>query len=407
MDVGGAVETQGLEVERLEHVQGLEHDRALDPARELVDVDAFIRGRHGLFETDLPAGQVLHGDEPALLLRAADEFAGDVALIKAIVGGPDGLPPRLPRGQGLTLGFDELFQRFGEIGLAEDLARPGGLVRLSGMREQNGAGVGPGLDPVLVLLDAVARLLVHGIAFGHADGRRQDLGQAHRPEFGEHRQEPARRAGRHRGQDAVFGGIGITLALVEFGRRSGRRDAQGVQADDLAGLGIVDEGLGLAAPAQDVVHGADGPEHGAGRVDGVPALGEDHGPGRGRQRLPGDGHPFPAVEDRLLRPLSGRPAGRHRATPNEDRQEYRFHRSILSRSARRPPYRPVRSRSQNTLRDMPLPVQASVGTRRRRRSWLRTTRRATRWPTTAPTATSEAQWRSRATLDSPTPAASV
>ena len=79
----------------------------------------------------------------------------------------------------------------------------------------------------------------HGIAvLRHLDRRREDLGQAELPELGEHGQEPARIAGGDGGQRTVLRRIGVSLPLVEFRGRAGRRDAEGVDPDDLARLRI-------------------------------------------------------------------------------------------------------------------------------------------------------------------------
>ena len=69
--------------------------------------------------------------------RAADEFAGDIALVEPVVGRVDRFLAGLARRQGLALGLDELSERRGEVGLAEDLPRPGRFVRLAEVRQQD------------------------------------------------------------------------------------------------------------------------------------------------------------------------------------------------------------------------------------------------------------------------------
>ncbi len=91
--------------------------------------------------------------------------------------------------------------------------------------------------------------------------------------------------------------------LEELGRCTGGRDAERVNADHLTPVRVVDQRLRLAAPAEDVPHGGDGAEHGAGRVDGVAALEEHHCAGRRTQRLAGDRHPVPSVQHRFHGPL--------------------------------------------------------------------------------------------------------
>jgi len=76
---------------------------------------------------DLPAGQVFEGVQTTLLPRSADELAGDVALVEAVVGRVDGLLAGLAVGEGLALRLDELLERREQVGLAQDLP---GVARL-------------------------------------------------------------------------------------------------------------------------------------------------------------------------------------------------------------------------------------------------------------------------------------
>ena len=94
------------------------------------------------------------------------------------------------------------------------------------------------------------------------------------------------------------------MRSVELGRRSGGRDAEGVDTDDLFSVRVVDERLRLTAPAQRVPHRARGCDHRGGGVDGIAALLKDHRTGRGGQRLSGHRHPMRCVEWRFLRALS-------------------------------------------------------------------------------------------------------
>ena len=142
---------------------------------------------------------------------------------------------------------------------------------------------------------AVSRL--DRIAVRQLDGRREHLVETQRAELGEHRHDPAGRARRHRGERPVLGRVLHPVRLEELRRRAGRRHAERVDADDLAGVRVVDQRLRLAAPGQRVPHRGGRGDHGAGRIDRVAALLEDDRAGGGRQRLAGDRHP--------MRPCSG------------------------------------------------------------------------------------------------------
>ena len=85
MDVAGAVIAHRFEVEVLEDVKRLKQRRALGPVGKLVYVDAAVSSLYGLLDMNLPFGQVCHGDQSALLYRAASDFASYVASVKTIV----------------------------------------------------------------------------------------------------------------------------------------------------------------------------------------------------------------------------------------------------------------------------------------------------------------------------------
>ena len=139
---------------------------------------------------------------------------------------------------------------------------------------------------------------------------------------------PPGRAGRDRGERPELRRVGHPLAAEELGRGAGRRDAERVDADDLPGLGVEDERLRLAAPAQRVPHRAGGGEHRAGGVDGVAALLEHHRAGGGGERLAGDRHPVPAVQHRLG-------GARRPGAAGEDGEQERRRRGGESEAAKR------------------------------------------------------------------------
>jgi len=107
--------------------------------------------------------------------------------------------------------------------------------------------------------------------------------------------------GRYGGERAVLGRVFHPLAAEERGGRAGRGHAEGVDADDLFRVRVVDQRLCLAAPRQRVPHRAGGGDHGRRGVDGVAAALEDHRPRRRGERLSRHRHPVRTVQRRLLR----------------------------------------------------------------------------------------------------------
>ena len=75
---------------------------------------------------------------------------------------------------------------------------------------------------------------------------------------------------------------------------------QAVDADYLAGVGVVDERLGLASPGHGGPQGRIRCDHGAGGIHRIAALLEDLRARGRRERLAGDRHPVPCVQRRLL-----------------------------------------------------------------------------------------------------------
>ena len=64
-------------------------------------------------------GEVLGGENAALLLVERRNLLGKLAPVEQIAGGHD---PRRPVAAGVGLGVDEALERRGEVGLAENLA---------------------------------------------------------------------------------------------------------------------------------------------------------------------------------------------------------------------------------------------------------------------------------------------
>ena len=168
------------------------------------------------------------------------------------------------------------------------------------------------------MLDDVRQRLVHGEAVGHLDRGLEHLGEAHGAVLGEHGHETAGGAGGDGGERAVLGRVAHAELVEVLRRRAGGCDAECVDCDHLAGVRVVDEGLGLAAPGEGGPRGGDGAEHGAGGVDGVAALLEDAGADARGDGLAGDGHPVAAVERRFLGAALGGGAAEHGACAQGD-----------------------------------------------------------------------------------------
>jgi len=318
-----AVEPHPLHVQLLEHVQGLKHDRTLDPGGELEDLDALVVCGDRLLDMDLPPVQVVHGDETTLLLRSPDQLFGDITAVEPVVGGVDRVLPALAHCKRLCLSLHQSFQGGQKVGLSEDLPFPGTwILQVVGMGKEQIPGVPPPADQLPVRPDSTNRISFHRIPGGHFQGRRQHLGQAPGSILRQHHHESPRGAGSHGSQRSVRRRISESTVLKELGCGSRRCNAKGIDPHHLPRVGIVDEGLGLAPPTQDVPHGGRSGQHGAGRVHCVPPLDEDLGPGRSRHGLPCNGHPVLAVQDRFLGSEVLGPGGyRKEGTEGREQQE--------------------------------------------------------------------------------------
>ena len=56
------------EIHVFQHVQRLEHDRALHPVGQFEHIDALVAGRDRFLDVDLPFIQVFHRDQSAVFL---------------------------------------------------------------------------------------------------------------------------------------------------------------------------------------------------------------------------------------------------------------------------------------------------------------------------------------------------
>ena len=133
--------------------------RTLHPGSEFVDLDALVGAHVGLFDVDLPVGEVFFGDEAALLLRAADEFVGDVAFVEPVISGVDRFLTGFAGLQSYRFGIDELLKRIEQIELLEYLTGVGGFAFFfSQVRQKYLPGVGPFFDKVFESFDGIGGL---------------------------------------------------------------------------------------------------------------------------------------------------------------------------------------------------------------------------------------------------------
>ncbi len=164
-----------------------------------------------------------------------------------------------------------------------------------------------------------------GYPRGHLNRRLEDFLQAQLPVLRQHDEQAARGSGGHRGERSELRRIFHAAAPEELGCGTGGRDAEGVDGDDFLLSRMVDERLGLAAPAQRIEHRRGRAEHGAGGIDRVSASLEHHRSRGRRERLSRDRHPVPAVEDRLFG-LAGPGRGGEEGKKDERDRDVSFHR---------------------------------------------------------------------------------
>ena len=101
MDIPRRIVPHALQIKILQDVQRLQHHRSLRPLLQLENVNPLICRHQRLLDQYLPAGQVLHGDEPALLPATAGEFQGDVTGVKTVIRHVDRFFSRFAAFQGL------------------------------------------------------------------------------------------------------------------------------------------------------------------------------------------------------------------------------------------------------------------------------------------------------------------
>jgi hypothetical protein len=193
------------------------------------------------------------------------------------------------------LGIDQFLQGRQQLGLAEDLAGPRrracpGLVGVV-VRQERPPRVRPLFQDRAPAFDVLRLRFLDRVALGHLHRRRQHLRQAEPAVLGDHHHQPARGARGDRGQRPVFRRIHHALLAEEFRGRAGGRHAQRVDALHLAGMRVVDQRLGLAAPTERVPHRGGDRQHRRGGIHCVAAALEHHRAGGRALRLAGHRHP--------------------------------------------------------------------------------------------------------------------
>lgn len=108
MDITCAVISHGPQVEVLEDVECLQHDRPLLPRCQLVDLDPLVVGVYGLFDLHLPVGQIGFREQPALFAGPTYQLLGNVTFIEAVIRSIDRRLAILAVRPGTFLRFNEL-----------------------------------------------------------------------------------------------------------------------------------------------------------------------------------------------------------------------------------------------------------------------------------------------------------
>ena len=113
MDVVRAVVAHAFQVDALEYLQGLDAHRSLAPGPAGVDIDPLIGAVGWGPDAHMEIGQVLHGQEAAVLLMEFHHLLSDLALVEEVAGRLyRGLPAL---GGVLTLNLDQTHEAAGEV----------------------------------------------------------------------------------------------------------------------------------------------------------------------------------------------------------------------------------------------------------------------------------------------------
>ena len=267
---------------------------------QFVHINAAIIDRQRRFDFHLPVCQIFPGDESALFTAPPHEFFRNIAPIKTVVGSINGIFSGFTRFQGVLFGLHQLLQGKEQIALGKNFSGIRCLPLFTRVRQEYFGRIRPLFDQILLPLDGICRLGLYRIALRHLHGRGKHLFQTHGAVLGQHDEQTTRCSGGHSGQCAVLGRVFHPLFPEKFRRCTRRGHSKCVYTNNLSGFRIINQCLCLSAPAQHIPHGTGGCQHGAGCIYGITTPDENHGAGRGCQRLSGDSHPVPAVQRGLL-----------------------------------------------------------------------------------------------------------
>ena len=278
----GGLRPHLLEIVRGEDIEHLQDGDALARRRQLPDLVAAIVRADRLDPGRGVIGEILERKQPADLVRIGDDLLGDHALVENLRA--------FPR--------DRLVDP-AQVRILEHVAGPGrvaiGEIGRQGIRRFAQAFLGLGPPSGDDLGDRKALL-------GVLDGRTQNIREGQLAEL-LMQVVPARNAAGHRpGQRAVFGNLLQLVHLEVFARGLVGRAAAGVEAVQLLGLVVPDDGEQVAADAaRHRFHEPQGGVGGDGGVHGRAPLTQNIEPDLRGQRLAGRDHAVPGHDDRTAR----------------------------------------------------------------------------------------------------------
>ena len=176
-----------------------------------------------------------------------DDRARDVALVERVAGGLQAGHPGIRTAPRRCRAFlvGHVLHGAREVGLAPDLARLG----RTAVREEHRVAGRVALVRRLVLLQELGHQFVHREAVAReTDRRRSHFAEAHRAVQFE-RSQPGIGRGRHDRADRGGRDLPAVVLHEVVGRDPARPDAQPVDRDQLAGVGLEDDDRGNAAEA--------------------------------------------------------------------------------------------------------------------------------------------------------------
>ena len=278
MDVVGRVEAHRLEVVAFEQVEDLDHERALRPEADLVDLVAAIGRLDRLLDLGGIGSEIVRGQQATVGLRELADLFADRPAIEIVAR-------RLNR-RAATLRLvrafrvDERAQRRCQLRLPEDVAR---FRRLAPWEVD--AGGGRKLPHCVgTLLNQAGEMFVHRKPVGILDRRGEHVFERLGAEPVERERQRVEERRNRRRENAV--GRNAAFLLVALDGHGFGREPAAADGVDLLLLGDVHEHRRLAAEPEHVLlghgFGEDGRDTG---IDGVPPLRQQPLTGLGGQVL--------------------------------------------------------------------------------------------------------------------------